>query len=259
MCKDICSQLMWKLQGALGKLALVKDKASDGVAAVRKKLGRNKDIQCRVHLKVTGSHDLLMYLVAWNSGHCKLENRLEPSSTILYTGSSHLTAAAVLSEPHDAACSSAFHYRIACTFHIRSISGALSCERSHPLHATIAERILWRHGGQGLSHSSMTPSSFLGWDHGLASTLNRAFVITSSHMTRESVLRMVLLQVTYYEFRKEEVDAAMEGHKKHQLTHVPSRIENKEAFNILMVHTSVSLSACSAPAIKLCKALLPVV
>ncbi|CAL5224210.1 g6855 [Coccomyxa viridis] len=78
-------------RGALGKLTLVKDKASDGVAAVRKKLGRNKDIQCRVHLKVT-----------------------------------------------------------------------------------------------------------------------------------------------YYEFHKEEVDAAMEGHKKHQLTHVPSRVENKEAFNILM-------------------------
>ena len=49
---------MWKLQGALGKLALVKDKASDGVAAVRKKLGRNKDIQCRVHLMVKGSHQL---------------------------------------------------------------------------------------------------------------------------------------------------------------------------------------------------------
>ncbi len=70
---------------------------------------------------------------------------------------------------------------------------------------------------------------------------------------------MLLLQVTYYEFRKEEVDAALEGHKKHQLTHVPSRIENKEAFNILMVHTSVSLSACSAPAISLCKALLLVI
>ena len=49
---------------------------------------------------------------------------------------------------------------------------------------------------------------------------------------------MLLLQVTYYEFNKEEVDAAMEGHKKHQrtLTHVPSRVENKEAFNILMVN-----------------------
>lgn len=46
---------------------------------------------------------------------------------------------------------------------------------------------------------------------------------------------LLLLQVTYYEFHKEEVDAAMEGHKKHQLTHVPSRVENKEAFNILMV------------------------
>ena len=47
------------------------------------------------------------------------------------------------------------------------------------------------------------------------------------------------MQVTYYEFHKEEVDAAMEGHKnrgsKRSLTHVPSRVENKEAFNILMV------------------------
>jgi hypothetical protein len=47
------------------------------------------------------------------------------------------------------------------------------------------------------------------------------------------------VQVTYYEFQKEEVDAAMEGHKnrgsKRSLTHVPSRVENKEAFNILMV------------------------
>ncbi len=46
-----------------------------------------------------------------------------------------------------------------------------------------------------------------------------------------------LLQVTYYEFHREEVDQAMEHHKKGQrsLSHVPSRVENKEAFNILMV------------------------
>ena len=46
-----------------------------------------------------------------------------------------------------------------------------------------------------------------------------------------------LPQVTYYEFHREEVDQAMEHHKKGQrsLSHVPSRVENKEAFNILMV------------------------
>lgn len=55
----------------------------------------------------------------------------------------------------------------------------------------------------------------------------------------ERLSRTRLRQVTYYEFRKEEVDAAMEGHKRNQrsLSHVPSRIENKEAFNILMVST----------------------
>ncbi|CAK0785413.1 hypothetical protein CVIRNUC_008622 [Coccomyxa viridis] len=44
------------------------------------------------------------------------------------------------------------------------------------------------------------------------------------------------LKVTYYEFHREEVDQAMEHHKKGQrsLSHVPSRVENKEAFNILM-------------------------
>ena len=44
-------------------------------------------------------------------------------------------------------------------------------------------------------------------------------------------------QVTYYEFHREEVDQAMEHHKKGQrsLSHVPSRVVNKEAFNILMV------------------------
>jgi len=40
-------------QGAIGKLALLKDKASDGIAKVRKAMGRNKNIQCRIHLKVT--------------------------------------------------------------------------------------------------------------------------------------------------------------------------------------------------------------
>ena len=59
MCEISCSRRIWKLQGALGKLTLVKDKASDGVAAVRKKLGRNKDIQCRVHLKVRDGCSLL--------------------------------------------------------------------------------------------------------------------------------------------------------------------------------------------------------
>jgi hypothetical protein len=42
-------------------------------------------------------------------------------------------------------------------------------------------------------------------------------------------------QVTYYEFKKEEVDAAMEGQQKgRSLTHVPSSVENHDAFNILM-------------------------
>ena len=46
-------------------------------------------------------------------------------------------------------------------------------------------------------------------------------------------------QVTYYEVHREEVDQAMEHHKKGQrsLSHVPSRVENKEAFNILMVRS----------------------
>lgn len=64
-----CSQQMWKLQGALGKLALVKDKASDGVAKVRKTMGRNKDIQCRVHLKVKGSRNLRTHLVPGSTSH----------------------------------------------------------------------------------------------------------------------------------------------------------------------------------------------
>ena len=44
-------------------------------------------------------------------------------------------------------------------------------------------------------------------------------------------------QVTYYEFQREEVAEAMKHHKKgqHSLSRVPSRVENKEAFNILMV------------------------
>ncbi len=43
-------------------------------------------------------------------------------------------------------------------------------------------------------------------------------------------------QVTYYEFKKEEVDAAVEGQRTgRRLTHVPSRVENKESFNMLMV------------------------
>lgn len=54
-----------------------------------------------------------------------------------------------------------------------------------------------------------------------------------------TLIQSPLVQVTYYEFQKEELDAAMEGHKnrgsKRSLTHVPSRVENKEAFNILMV------------------------
>lgn len=57
-----------------------------------------------------------------------------------------------------------------------------------------------------------------------------------------------LVQVTYYEFQKDELDAAMEGHKnrgsKRSLTHVPSRVENKEAFNILMVRGNLLSLKC---------------
>ena len=41
------------MQGAIGKLTLLKDKASEGVHKMRSKMGRNKDIKCRLHLKVT--------------------------------------------------------------------------------------------------------------------------------------------------------------------------------------------------------------
>ena len=41
------------MQGAIGKLTLLKDKASEGVHKMRSKMGRNKDIQCKLHLKVT--------------------------------------------------------------------------------------------------------------------------------------------------------------------------------------------------------------
>ena len=41
------------IQGAIGKLTLLKDKASDGVHKMRSKMGRNKDIKCKLHLKVT--------------------------------------------------------------------------------------------------------------------------------------------------------------------------------------------------------------
>ena len=48
-----------RLQGALGKLALVKDKTGEGIDKVRRKMGRNKDVQCRVHLKVRTNCGLL--------------------------------------------------------------------------------------------------------------------------------------------------------------------------------------------------------
>ena len=43
--------------------------------------------------------------------------------------------------------------------------------------------------------------------------------------------------MTYYEFRKEELDAAMEGpqHGDGGLSRVPSQNQNREAFNMLMV------------------------
>ncbi|EIE27751.1 hypothetical protein COCSUDRAFT_45975 [Coccomyxa subellipsoidea C-169] len=46
----------------------------------------------------------------------------------------------------------------------------------------------------------------------------------------------VHIKVTYYEFRKEEVEAAMEGsqHGPGGPQHMPSQIQNKEAFNMLM-------------------------
>ena len=74
------------------------------------------------------------------------------------------------------------------------------------------------------------------------------------------------MQVTYYEFQKEEVDAAMEGHKnrgsKRSLTHVPSRVENKEAFNILMVRGTpfleTSWGVCDLRRLSTCLALAAV-
>ena len=59
-----------------------------------------------------------------------------------------------------------------------------------------------------------------------------------------------MLQVTYYEFRREEVDEAMKHHKKgqHSLSRVPSRVENKEAFNILMVSSALALMPAPADA-----------
>ena len=52
------------MQGAIGKLTLLKDKASEGVHKVRKKVGRNKDTQCRLHLKVRELLDRQMYACA---------------------------------------------------------------------------------------------------------------------------------------------------------------------------------------------------
>jgi hypothetical protein len=45
------------------------------------------------------------------------------------------------------------------------------------------------------------------------------------------------MQVAYYEFAKEEVDAALEGQRQGQLglMRVPSSIRNEGAFRILMV------------------------
>ena len=56
----------------------------------------------------------------------------------------------------------------------------------------------------------------------------------------------MLSQVTYYEFQREEVDEAMKHHKKggRSLSHVPSRVENKEAFNILMVSPVLAMGPC---------------
>ena len=45
------------------------------------------------------------------------------------------------------------------------------------------------------------------------------------------------MQVAYYEFAKEEVDAALEGQRQGQLglMRVPSSVRNEGAFRILMV------------------------
>ena len=56
-------------QGAIGKLTLLKDKASDGIAKVRKAMGRNKNIQCRIHLKVTGKSLFYAYLLHSCTAH----------------------------------------------------------------------------------------------------------------------------------------------------------------------------------------------
>ena len=59
------------------------------------------------------------------------------------------------------------------------------------------------------------------------------------------------LQATYYEFHKEEVDAALDHHQKghpsgNEVAHdVADRIHNKDAFNILMVRASTPLQAGS--------------
>lgn len=52
------------------------------------------------------------------------------------------------------------------------------------------------------------------------------------------------MQVTYYEFKSEELEAAMQGQQEAGgLQRVPSQVENKEAFNILMVRLLLHFSS----------------
>ena len=55
-------------------------------------------------------------------------------------------------------------------------------------------------------------------------------------------------QATYYQFHKEEVDAALEHHQKgggeETARQVAERVHNKEAFNMLMVR-ALTMQACT--------------
>lgn len=62
-----------------------------------------------------------------------------------------------------------------------------------------------------------------------------------------------MAQVTYYEFQKDEVDAALDHHQRgapsgHDVAHdVAERVHNKDAFNILMVRAHACMHACTPP------------
>lgn len=61
-------------------------------------------------------------------------------------------------------------------------------------------------------------------------------------------MTVLSVQVTYYEFKSEEMEAAMQGQQEPGgLQHVPSQVENKEAFNILMVCLLLHVSCMTCP------------